>query len=132
MKDSWFHPDRTGTYKGEVKDGIANGKGIYTSSHKGKKGNYKYYYKGTFVNGLKFGKGKQIINIPKWILKYQGSFKNNEKDGYGVATHIYKGKLYQKYVGEFKGGYMHGKGKLINYFEKITKKGKFVKGGFKK
>jgi hypothetical protein len=27
---------------------------------------------------------------------------------------------------------MQGKGKLINYFEKWTKKGKFVKGGFKK
>jgi len=29
MKDSWFHPDRTGTYKGQMKDGLAHGKGIY-------------------------------------------------------------------------------------------------------
>jgi hypothetical protein len=27
---------------------------------------------------------------------------------------------------------MQGKGKLINYFEKWTKKGRFVKGVFKK
>jgi hypothetical protein len=27
---------------------------------------------------------------------------------------------------------MHGKGKLIDYFQKTTKQGKFVRGGFKK
>ena len=68
MKDSWFHPDRTGAYKGQIKGGLAHGKGIYTSSHKGKKGNYKYFYKGDFVNGLKNGKGNAgdhyQVNIP--------------------------------------------------------------------
>ena len=44
---------------------------------------------------------------------------------------IYKGKLEQKYIGEFKKGYRHGKGKLIDYFEKWTKQGRFVKGGFR-
>ena len=33
MKNAWFHPDHIGTYKGEMKDGIAHGKGTYTSSH---------------------------------------------------------------------------------------------------
>jgi hypothetical protein len=41
MKDSWFHPDRVGTYKGQMKNGLAQGKGIYTSRHKGK--NEKYF-----------------------------------------------------------------------------------------
>jgi len=45
---------------------------------------------------------------------------------------MYKGKLEQKYIGEYKNGYIHGKGKMINYFEKWTKEGRFVKGGFKK
>jgi hypothetical protein len=63
MKDSWFHPDRIGTYKGEMKNGLAHGKGIYTSSHKGKKGKYKYFYKGDFVNGLKQGKAIQIFHL---------------------------------------------------------------------
>jgi hypothetical protein len=132
MKDSWFHPDRIGTYKGQVKDGLAHGKGTYTSKHKGKKGNYKYLYKGSFVNGLKHGKGTQIIHLPTYVLKYQGSFKDNEKHGYGITINKYKGKLEQKYIGEFKRGYMHGKGKLIDYFQKWTKQGRFVKGSFKK
>jgi len=132
MKDSWFHPVRTGTYKGQMKNGLAHGKGIYTSSHKGKKGNYKYFYKGNFVNGKKEGKGLQIIHLPTYVIKYQGSFKNDLSDGHGVLTMIYKGKLEQKYVGEFKKGYRHGKGKLIDYFQKWTKQGRFVKGSFKK
>ena len=45
---------------------------------------------------------------------------------------IYKGKLEQKYIGEFKKGYRHGKGKLIDYFKKTTQQGKFTRGGFKK
>jgi len=31
MKDSWFHPDRIGTYKGQMKNGLAHGKGIYNA-----------------------------------------------------------------------------------------------------
>lgn len=132
MKDSWFHPDRIGTYKGEMKDGLAHGKGTYTSKHKGKTGNYKYLYKGSFVNGLKHGKAKQVFHLPKYTIKYEGNFKNDLSDGHGVLTMISKGKLEQKYIGEFKKGYRHGKGKLIDYFEKWTKQGRFVKGGFKK
>ena len=132
MKDSWFHPDRIGTYKGEMKDGLAHGKGIYTSSHKGKTGNYKYFYKGSFVNGLKHGKAKQVIHLPKYTIKYEGNFKNDLSDGHGVLTMIYKGKLEQKYIGEFKKGYRQGKGKLIDYFKKTTQQGKFTRGGFKK
>jgi len=132
MKDAWFHPDSTGIYKGEMKNGLAHGKGTYTSSHKGKTGNYKYFYKGSFVNGLKHGKAKQVIHLPKYTIKYEGNFKNDLSDGHGVLTMISKGKLEQKYTGEFKKGYRHGKGKLIDYFEKWTKQGRFVKGGFKK
>jgi hypothetical protein len=132
MKDSWFHPDRIGTYKGEMKNGLAHGKGTYTSSHKGKKGNYKYLYKGSFVNGLKHGKGTQIIHLPTYVLKYQGGFKNDVPHGRGISIYKYKGKLEQKYIGEYKNGYIHGKGKMINYFEKWIKQGRFVKGGFKK
>ena len=132
MKDSWFHPDRTGIYKGEMKNGLANGKGTYTTSYKGKKGTYKYFYKGSFANGLKHGKAVHIIKLPTYLIKFQGSFKNDLSDGYGVLTMIYKGKLEQKYTGEFKKGYRHGKGKLIDYFKKTTQQGKFTRGGFKK
>jgi hypothetical protein len=45
---------------------------------------------------------------------------------------IYKGKLEQKYIGQFKKGYRQGKGKLIDYFKKTTQQGTFGRGGFKK
>jgi len=48
-----------------------------------------------------------------------------------LLIYKYKGKLEQKYIGEYKNGYIHGKGKMINYFEKWTKQGRFVKGGFR-
>jgi len=118
----------SGTYRGQLKNNVAHGKGTFTSGFKGK---YKYFYEGDWVNGKRHGKGKQIINLPKWSLKYQGDFKNDDKEGRGVATHMFKGKLYEKYVGQFKVGF-HGKGKLINYKEKWTKQGRFVKGSFKK
>ena len=48
MKDSWFHPDRVGTYKGQMKNGLAHGKGklidfFQKTTKKGKfvKGSFK-------------------------------------------------------------------------------------------
>ncbi len=131
MKDPWFFP--AGDYIGKMKNSVAHGKGTYTSSFKGKKkGTYKYYYKGDFVNGERHGKATQIIHLPTYFIKYQGGFKNDVPHGRGISIYKYKGKLEQKYIGEYKNGYIHGKGKMINYFEKWTKQGRFVKGGFKK
>lgn len=129
-KKDWFFPE--GTYKGQMRGGAAHGKGTYTSVSKGKKGKNKYFYKGDWVNGQRHGKAKQIIHLPKYTIKYEGSFKNDLSDGHGVLTMISKGKLEQKYIGQFKNGYRHGKGKLIDYFEKWTKQGSFVKGDYKK
>jgi len=129
MKDPWFFP--AGDYIGQMKNGHAHGKGTYTSGFKSKKkGTYKYYYKGDFVNSERHGKATQIIHLPTYFIKYQGGFKNDVPHGRGISIYKYKGKLEQKYIGEYKNGYIHGKGKMINYFEKWTKQGKFVKGGF--
>ena len=99
-KKYWFFPE--GIYKGQMRGGVAHGKGTYTSGFKGKKGKYKYFYNGDWVNGNRHGKGKQIINLPKFVIKYQGGFKNDVTSGYGVLIQHYKGKLYEKYVGQFK------------------------------
>ena len=128
-KKDWFFPE--GIYEGQMRGGVAHGKGTYTSVSKGKKGKNKYFYKGDWINGQRHGKAKQIIHLPKYTIKYEGSFKNDLSDGHGVLTMISKGKLEQKYIGQFKNGYRHGKGKLIDYFEKWTKQGRFVKGSFK-
>ena len=62
MKDPWFFP--AGDYIGQMKNSLAQGKGTYTSSFKGKNGKvYKYYYKGDFVNGERHGKATQIIHL---------------------------------------------------------------------
>ena len=127
---NWFFPE--GIYKGQMRGGIAHGKGTYSSGYKGKKGNHKYFYNGDWINGQRHGKAKQIIYLPKYTIKYEGSFKNDLSDGHGVLTMISKGKLEQKYIGQFKKGYRHGKGKLIDYFQKWIKQGRFIKGNFKK
>ena len=128
-KKYWFFPE--GIYKGEMKGGAAHGKGTYTSSFKGKKGKYKYFYNGDWANGQRHGKGKEIINLPTFVLKYQGSFKNDNKDGHGVSIQIYKGKLSEKYVGQIKDS-LRTKGKLTNYKEKWTKQVDYRKGPVKR
>mgnify|MGYP001209428642 CR=1 FL=1 len=77
-------------------------------------------------------KAEHGYRLPTYIINYKGTYKDDVPHGYGVLTTIFKGKLEQKYIGQFKKGYIHGNGKMINYFEKWTKQGRFVKGGFKK
>ena len=128
-KKYWFFPE--GVYSGQMRGGVAHGKGTYTSGFKGKKGKYKYFYKGDWVNGHRHGKGKQIINLPKFVIKYQGGFKNDVTNGYGVSIQSYKGKLYEKYVGQHKDS-LRTKGKLTNYKEKWTKQVDYRKGPVKR
>ena len=128
-KNYWFFPE--GIYKGQMRGGIAQGKGTYTSSFKGKKGKYKYFYKGDWVNGQRHGKGKQIITLPKFVIKYEGGFKNDVTNGYGVLIQHYKGKLYEKYVGQFKDS-VRTKGKLTDYKKIWNKQVDYKKGPVKR
>ena len=122
-----------GIYKGQMKNGVPHGKGTYTSKFetKSRKKN-KYFYKGDWVNGKKHGKAEHAYHLPTYAVTFKGTYKNDLPHGHGVLIMKYKGKLEEKYIGEFKKGYRHGKGKLINYFQKWTKEGTFSKKGFKK
>jgi hypothetical protein len=122
-----------GIYKGQMKNGVPHGKGTYTSKFetKSRKKN-KYFYKGDWVNGKKHGKAEHAYHLPTYAVTFKGTYKNDLPHGHGVLIMKYKGKLEEKYIGEFKKGYRHGKGKLINYFQKWTKEGTFSKRGFKK
>jgi hypothetical protein len=122
-----------GIYKGQMKNGVPHGKGTYTSKFetKSRKKN-KYFYKGDWVNGKKHGKAEHAYHLPAYAVTFKGTYKNDLPHGHGVLIMKYKGKLEEKYIGEFKKGYRHGKGKLINYFQKWTKEGTFSKRGFKK
>ena len=122
-----------GTYKGQMKNGVPHGKGIYTSKFETKtRKKNKYFYKGDWVNGKKHGKAEHAYHLPTYVINFKGTYKDDLPHGHGVLIMKYKGKLEEKYIGEFKKGYRHGKGKLINYFQKWTKEGTFSKSGFKK
>jgi len=111
-------------YEGNFKNGEFDGIGFYRTKN--------YIYKGQFISGKKHGKGKLEIFSTKTI--YEGEFKNDMKDGYGIEKYndgsIYKGNYAQdlkegfgelllkkeknisEYKGEFKNGKIWGKGKF--------------------
>ena len=83
-------------YKGEFKEGKANGKGIYTWANGSK-------YEGEYKDGKMHGKG-----IITWAngSKYEGEYKDGKMHGKGIYTWANG----NKYDGEFKDSKMHGKG----------------------
>lgn len=70
----------SGSYTGECKDGLANGKGVATGDD---------YYKGSFVEGLPDGRG--IYKYKNGNI-YSGEWKCGLKDGIGKFTSLADGK----------------------------------------
>ena len=72
-------------YEGNFKDGEFDGNGYYRTRN--------YTYKGQFIQGKKNGKGKLENFTTKSI--YEGEFKNDMKEGYGIEKFsdgsVYKG-----------------------------------------
>ena len=70
-----------GTYKGQMKNGVPHGKGIYTSKFetKSRKKN-KYFYKGDWVNGKKHGKAEHAYHLPTYVItiKCEGELRGVE------------------------------------------------------
>jgi hypothetical protein len=86
-------------YSGEFINGKKNGFGILKTED--------YIYKGQFYDDLKNGKGKITFN--KINDFYEGEFKNNLIEGFGIYNYE-NGDIYK---GEFKNGKMNGKGLFI-------------------
>ena len=120
-------------------NGLANGKGILVHRQKSRyigdfvnslrcgKGELitkKIYYKGDFLNDSMHGFGKIIFL--KEGHKYEGQFKNNRIEGWGILYW----KNGDRYEGQVKNGKMHGRGK---YFYKDGKiyEGIFINGNKK-
>ena len=82
-------------------------------------------YIGKLANGKRNGPGKLIFPDDS---QYEGNFKDNEFDGYGV----YKCKSYI-YKGNYINGKKHGKGKLEDFIKNLVYEGEFSddkKNGF--
>ena len=108
-----------GFYEGYFCKGYANGKGILKSSDsifKGEfKGGEKFFGEELFNDGIKFN-GKyhkdQFLNgkiIYSDNSVYEGSFKNNLKDGEGKYVY-YRAKKKEIYIGHWKNDLRDGKG----------------------
>jgi len=132
------------TYSGMYVNGKPNGHGLYTWANRS-------YYDGEFKNGLKHGKGKwkkylqpgsnqvpqraedlKMAKVTQNFLYYEGNYKFDKKDGYGVFTwssgNLYKGDYKEDerhghgemrwtdgscYIGAWVRGIQHGYGKIV-------------------
>ena len=89
--------NKFGTYEGEFKNGLKDGKGTM---------NYKneYAYEGDWKEGKREGKGTYINKITQ--EKLEGDFKSDKAEGKGIATY----KDGSKYEGDYKNWQKDGKG----------------------
>ena len=101
-------------YEGNFKDGEFNGNGYFRTRN--------YTYKGQFIAGKKDGKGKLESFNTKSI--YEGEFKNDMKEGYGIEKYN-DGSVYK---GHYKNGMKEGTGILSL---KKEKKNSIFEGEFK-
>ena len=103
-----------GKYEGEIKFGLPNGEGLFTTTD-GKK------YIGEWKDGRPNGKGTETFPDGR---EYVGEWKDDKKNGQGTETYPNG----ERYVGEFKNGYRNGQGTYIwtngNKYEGEYKDGK--------
>lgn len=115
-------------YKGELKNGLPDGKGEQWDYFEGKRHEHlgtKFniitrYFSGTFKNGKRNGIGSQYSeNLCQ--LEFHGNWKNGKRDGYGVEyvpckdsdNRVY-GNVKVKYEGGWKNNKRHGPGALYS------------------
>ncbi len=75
-------------------------------------------YIGKYIGGQKNGQGKLLLPNDS---EYEGNFKNNEFDGYGV----FKSKVYN-YWGNYTEGKKNGKGKFKDLIKESIYEGEFI------
>ena len=117
------HADRTGTYTGEMRDGLAHGKGSFTSVNAD---GISWTYEGAWENGAMNGLG-----ILTWSdgVSYEGYYKDNQPyDGKWVVDGavIYKGGF--RMCPECGLSVFHGMGELTNRLGRTIYKGEFDNG----
>ena len=92
-------------YRGNIVNGLREGKGeMYF--------NDEYLYIGDWKNNLKHGKGKIYSLYNTDLIIYDGEFKNDMFDGYGISYYILANIPTLIYKGSWRNNLMHGYGEL--------------------
>ena len=97
-------------YKGQFKNGLRHGKGIFISH------SHQLKYTGNFYKGVRNGLGKITYNSGS---SYEGFFNLGQKEGKGIF--IYKSKNF--YIGDWKKDLKNGFGKIYWQDQKQIYKG---------
>jgi hypothetical protein len=126
--EGYLHSEKL-HYKGTFKDNLYHGKGtLYWTDSKTSNSDF-IQYKGRFKGGLMHGKG--MLFDEKGNMIYNGTFRDNERDGHGEMFEEIDGTYYLTYKGEFSKNMMHGFG-VAHYSEGHSFVGRFennVKAG---
>jgi len=115
--NTWYITNK-GKYKGEWKNGLPNGKGIYEFTATNS------IIECNFVDGIAYGFGRQIFEKAwdeKTVPYYEGEFKKNHYDGKG-EYHYGDGRYYK---GEFKDSKYHGQGAEYSHIMRKTWVGEY-------
>ena len=115
--NTWYITNK-GKYKGEWKNGLPNGKGIYEFTATNS------IIECNFVDGIAYGYGRQIFEKAwdeKTVPYYEGEFKKNHYDGKG-EYHYGDGRYYK---GEFKDSKYHGQGAEYSHIMRKTWVGEY-------
>ncbi|MDG1715089.1 hypothetical protein [Lacinutrix sp.] len=102
-------------YIGELSNGFRNGFGVYFENegdidlpeHKNED-NFIMTYNGFWVDDKRSGKGFEVNNFYR-TLSYKGEWENDLYNGKGIKY----GTKKAKYIGNYKNGSLHGKGKWL-------------------
>lgn len=112
--------ERTGTYTGEVLDGLPNGQGAFTSANDYGVG---WTYEGEWANGHFSGQGTSTHDDGFTIIGYyQNDYLNGESKQY------WQGAL--RYEGSYTDAVQNGQGTLYNHHTEVIFSGLFVNGFF--
>jgi hypothetical protein len=107
----WSYLTQDSFYKGEMKKGAIEGRGVLISS--------SFIYEGHWNNNQRHGLGRLILANGD---VYEGSWVNDKRHGFGVSW----SNSSEGYVGDWEDDIFHGKGTEIN--TRVVYEGDFVNG----
>lgn len=118
-----------GTYTGEMKAGVAHGKGTFEGTYRNNK-NITLTYEGDFVGGKLEGCGVYILTDSNLnhTIRHEGEFKSNHFTGKGTEINSWKDKSTER-KGEFENGrIVNGEYTETDASGKITDYGTYKNG----